>query len=438
MSKENKKIISQLFCVIMKFSKSFLLKNTTYSSYKDYRRALLLAQLSLLDFCVVVFYIIVDSISYDYGGIVAYVIVCIACSIVFLINRAGHFKIANIIFLSSIVAVLYFFTSNDLYRNGTSNYLIFYTLMTLTLCGYEQIRLGLFFCALALVVFYLAYFVNSPAVIEHNPPPQSYINFSFFVNFIVAVVSCVLLVFFLLNVNNKIEKDLSLNNQLLIKTNKELDRFVYSASHDLQAPLSSMLGLIEVAQRSADPKEIQHCLSLMKVRIGDLNLFIKEIIDYSRNVKQEIRIENFNVYELVKEVVDGLKFGNGLDKITIRYFISNDLNVTSDRARIKVILSNLIGNAFKYKNIYNAEPTVIIRVGVVDHHLKIEIEDNGIGIEEKHLTKIFEMFYRASERSQGSGLGLYIVKETVDKLNGSINVKSVYGQGSVFSVEIPV
>jgi signal transduction histidine kinase len=75
---------------------------------------------------------------------------------------------------------------------------------------------------------------------------------------------------------------------------------------------------------------------------------------------------------------------------------------------------------------------------VTGHQLKIQIEDNGIGISDEHLPKIFEMFYRASEKSQGSGLGLYIVKETLDKLGGSIQVKSTHGHGSIFSLEVPV
>jgi len=421
----------------MKFGKSFLLKEIAFASYKDFRRAVLLGELSLLCFCVGIFYIGVDYFSAINGGYHGYIGMSVVCALVFFINRSGKFKIASIIFLTLLAGLLYFFCDNDTARNGTSNYLIIYTLVVFTICGQEEMRLGLFFCGVALLVFYLAYYVDLPPLVERVNLPQSYIKTSFGINFIVTVIMCSMLLFFLLNVNKKIEKDLSLNNQLLTKTNKELDRFVYSASHDLQAPLSSILGLIEIC-RNGSPEEIQHCLSLMKMRIGDLNLFIKEIIDYSRNVKQEVRIENFNINELIKEVVDGLRFGNGLDKMTVHYFIPNELNVLCDKSRIKVILSNLIGNAFKYKNPHSAEPTVMIKVRIADNLLKIEIEDNGIGIEEKHLAKIFEMFYRASEKSQGSGLGLYIVKETVDKLNGSVEVKSVYGQGSVFSVAVPI
>ena len=127
-----------------------------------------------------------------------------------------------------------------------------------------------------------------------------------------------------------------------------------------------------------------------------------------------------------------------MEKIHINYSISKELRITTDRARIKVVLNNLIGNALKYSNPYHEEPTVSVKAGMTSHHSKIQIEDNGIGISAEHLPKIFEMFYRASEKSQGSGLGLYIVKETLDKLQGNIHVKSTYGHGSVFSIEVPV
>ncbi|MGC4022745.1 MAG: HAMP domain-containing sensor histidine kinase [Cyclobacteriaceae bacterium] len=176
----------------------------------------------------------------------------------------------------------------------------------------------------------------------------------------------------------------------------------------------------------------------MKARVADLDSFIKEIIDYSRNARQEVRLENFNLYELVEEVAEGLKFGNGMEKILIQYSIPQNLNVTTDRSRLKVVLNNLIGNALKYSNPRHDEPTVFVKAGVDDKNLRVQIEDNGIGISDEHLPKIFEMFYRASEKSQGSGLGLYIVKETLDKLKGKIQVRSSHGHGSVFTVEVPV
>ncbi len=176
----------------------------------------------------------------------------------------------------------------------------------------------------------------------------------------------------------------------------------------------------------------------MKARVADLDSFIKDIIDYSRNTRQEIRVENFNLLTLAKEVTEGLKFGNGMEDIFIKYNINPEMMVTTDRSRLKVILNNLIGNALKYSNPYSNDRLVSIVGEVENKRLKIQVQDNGIGISDEHQPKIFEMFYRASEKSQGSGLGLYIVKETLEKLNGQISVDSKPGKGSEFKIEVPL
>ena len=119
---------------------------------------------------------------------------------------------------------------------------------------------------------------------------------------------CSLIFHFLLSINFHSENEILVKNDLLSKTNQELDRFVYSASHDLKAPLSSMLGLIEVAQRTDDPEEIKMCLGMMRGRINILDDFIREIIDYSRNARLELKKDKFSLLELTKEVVDGLLF----------------------------------------------------------------------------------------------------------------------------------
>lgn len=360
------------------------------------------------------------------------------CGIVFWINRLGKYQQANLIFLPALVFLIYVFADNDYDRTGVNTYFIVYSFIAMTLCGYEQIRTGLFFSCLAFFGFFAAYFLDLPPIIGDAPYSEIYINVSFITNFIVAMVVTLSLLFFLLDINYKTEQELSMNNQLLTKANRELDRFVYSASHDLRAPLSSLLGLIEISQRTDDVEEIKHCLKMMKMRVADLDSFIKDIIDYSRNTRQEVQKENFNLLELAKEVTDGLKFGTGMEEIFIKYEIDPSLNVVTDRGRLKVLFNNIIGNALKYSSRQKDDQLISIAANVDHKNLKVSIEDNGIGIAPEHQSKIFDMFYRASEQSKGSGLGLYIVKETLDKLNGKIEVSSSLGNGSTFRLEIPL
>jgi len=103
-----------------------------------------------------------------------------------------------------------------------------------------------------------------------------------------------------------------------------------------------------------------------------------------------------------------------------------------------VILNNLIGNAIKYHDPNKLSQYIKIDLMTDDNNINLSIEDNGIGIEDEHFTKIFTMFYRATERSKGSGLGLYIVNETVQKLGGLISFNSTFGAGTRFLLMIPI
>jgi signal transduction histidine kinase len=418
--------------------KGFFLKETTFSSRSVFKRAVLRAQLSLLGISVGIIYATIDNLNHLYVNIPFYLLMIFLCGIVFWINRIGKYQIANLIFLPALVFLIYIFADNDYSHTGVHIYFIVYSLVALTLCGYKEIRSGLFFSSLALFAFFAAYYVDLPPLITKTVYPEIYIKISFITNFIVSLIVTASLLFFLLDINYKTEQELSMNNQLLSKANRELDRFVYSASHDLRAPLSSLLGLIEIAQRTSDPEEIKYCLSMMKVRVADLDSFIKDIIDYSRNTRREITHENFNLLELTKEVTDGLKFGSGMEDIFIKYEINPALTIVTDRSRLKVVFNNIIGNALKYSSPQKDDKLISIAANVEGKSLKVLIEDNGIGIAEEHQSKIFDMFYRASEKSQGSGLGLYIVKETLDKLNGKVEVSSSLGKGSKFRLEIPL
>ena len=134
----------------------------------------------------------------------------------------------------------------------------------------------------------------------------------------------------------------------------------------------------------------------------------------------------------MEEVIDTLKFDGQADKITFRVKIEDDFELTSDRIRLTVILSNLIGNAIKYHDLQKESP--YIEIGFLQDANSLYVEDNGQGVMPQHQQKIFNMFYRGSDRVTGSGLGLFITKEAVHKLGGNISLKSVYGEGSTFTV----
>jgi signal transduction histidine kinase len=140
---------------------------------------------------------------------------------------------------------------------------------------------------------------------------------------------------------------------------------------------------------------------------------------------------------IIQEIIEDLKFAEGMEQIYVRLDVSPNLEIVSDATRLKVILQNLIGNSFKYHDSQKQQQEVFIKAIREEGRVRIDIEDNGVGIPIEHQERIFEMFYRASEKSQGSGLGLYIVQETLARLKGSIQMKSTPGQGSQFRLFLP-
>jgi PAS domain S-box-containing protein len=227
-------------------------------------------------------------------------------------------------------------------------------------------------------------------------------------------------------------------NELLTKTNLELDRFVYSASHDLRSPLSSILGLINIAQKVTDPSEIETCLQLMQDQVNTLENFINEIQDYSRNSRKEIRLETIALDHFVTEIIESLKFSEKANRLWFECVIPNEIQLTTDTNRLRVILSNIIGNSIKYADLRKESPGITIESKMQNGVCILTVTDNGVGIADEHHSKIFDMFYRASESSKGSGLGLYIVKETLIKLGGEISFHSELGKGSTFEVKLPL
>lgn len=228
------------------------------------------------------------------------------------------------------------------------------------------------------------------------------------------------------------------SNEDLKKSNMELDRFVYSVSHDLRAPLSSMLGVLQLIQSDVTDPSVLSDLDLLEGSIKKLDGFILDILDYSKNSRLDIKKDIIIFDTMVADVLSHLKYmGAGNANIDIKVNINEGFIFYSDKSRIYIILNNLISNAIRYSNPAATHPFVEINIQTSASGATIAVKDNGIGISENNQSKIFDIFYRVSGNSIGSGLGLYIVKETVTKLHGNIKLVSSLGEGSEFIIHIP-
>lgn len=236
------------------------------------------------------------------------------------------------------------------------------------------------------------------------------------------------------------EKELRDQNKELKKINQELDNFVYSVSHNLRAPLTSVLGLLNLARhedRNRDGHFYQY-FQMMDQSILKLDETLKEIIDYSRNAREEIANKSVHVHHLITSSLEQFHYLPGFEKLKKTIAAPEDLTFRTDVHRLTVIVNNLISNAIKYGDEQKPEPTLTITASSgAENSLVLEIEDNGIGIKAECVGKIFNMFYRGTEKSTGAGLGLYIAKETVTRLRGKISVQSEFGSYTRFRVELP-
>jgi signal transduction histidine kinase len=232
------------------------------------------------------------------------------------------------------------------------------------------------------------------------------------------------------------EAKLMRQNEELKQVNDELDRFVYSVSHDLSAPLKSICGLVNISRITDDPQEHEHYLDSIEKSVHKLEVFISEILDYSRNERHDVVVEKIELRELCRAILDNLHYVSPSDTIRIDFEL-HEPELWQDKSRLKIILNNILTNAVIFQKKYpGAKPFIKIASIKTSDSFLIRVEDNGEGIKPEQQDKIFDMFYRGHEKAMGSGLGLYIAKKAVLKINGHISVKSEYGKGSVFEVQL--
>lgn len=230
---------------------------------------------------------------------------------------------------------------------------------------------------------------------------------------------------------------LAKQNETLTKINKELDSFVYSISHNLRAPLMSVLGLLDLALNESDGVVIHQYHEMMKSSVCKLDDTLKEILEYSRNARQGLVIGEIDFQKMINDNFERMQFMPGYERISKEIYIEGDSPFYSDQYRLSLILNNLISNAIKYSDSSKDSSFIHITINLLPDKVLLTFKDNGIGIDHSYIQKVFNMFFRATEKNEGAGLGLYIVKEAVEKLGGSIELDSQMGKGTVFRIQLP-
>jgi len=232
-------------------------------------------------------------------------------------------------------------------------------------------------------------------------------------------------------------KQLRLKIEDLEKTNNELNRFVYSVSHDLRAPIASVLGLVKVAQIDVDDQESLKLFDKVDQSVHKLDLLVNNIIDYYKNSKATEEFMEVDLDNLVEDVLNHLHSGDNRDQLNLQRSIDQNATFYGDYFRIRIVLSHLIANAIKFKKPDQEKATVDLKFAITAEQVNIVVKDHGVGILNEHVEQIFKMFFRSKDQMAGSGLGLYIVKEALSKMGGKIDVSSSPGEGAEFHIQIP-
>ena len=423
------------------------------SSYIDDKRNVLFSQ-----FCVIATISAIIQGTYDlidgYPMVMGIDLFIASILVVgYYLNEKRKHTLAKVLVFTSMNLILFSFAA--VVPKGVGMHLLFYPLV-----AFSFITLDFINRRYSYSLTFLSVILNAILVITKYQPygainlQPSDPTISFVINLLISLLLLGLGIDFMLKINHKAEVKLLENqrhtenlvieinekNLNLEKTNKELDQFVYSTSHDLRAPLASILGLInltELEKENVSPN-IRQYLDMMKDRVNNLDDFIQDIIDYSRNTRVEIALTDTDISELIEEVINNNRFLENAKKVEIIASVRITEKIKIDKTRVFRALNNLVSNAIKYNDLSKDNPKVQITASLDQNVLTLEVSDTGRGIRDDIKDKIFDMFFRGTDVADGSGLGLYIAKEMVEKMDGSIKFSSESGKGSIFTIELPI
>ena len=225
---------------------------------------------------------------------------------------------------------------------------------------------------------------------------------------------------------------------------QQKDDFIKMASHELKTPVTTIKGYVQLLKRTrkdSDDKFLVNSLNTIENQVNNLSVLIGDLLDISRmeNGYLLLNKHKFSLVELVTESIEDIKASEQSHEINFEMKHFADIEVFADKERLKQVLTNLLTNAIKYSPKANS---VNVELWVEDGQGIVSVEDFGIGMEASELGKIFERFYRVSGDDEktfpGFGIGLYIVKDIIQRLDGKIWVESEKNQGSKFYFSLPV
>ncbi len=230
---------------------------------------------------------------------------------------------------------------------------------------------------------------------------------------------------------------LARSNEALNRAYQELDKFAYSATHDIRGPILSNLGLLRIAKESESLEEVREMMTMMEESMVKLDEYIQGLHQYYNLRRGELEIAPIRFEDLLEDQLSFFALSLRDKNVEVETEVDQKEGFRNDPVYIKMILNNLLSNAIKYQRSEEPRKKVKVRVRVNRGWASIEVEDNGMGIAPEDQPLVYNLFYRTANQHQGSGFGLYQTREAVERIHGRLHLESRLGEGSLFRVEIP-
>ncbi len=236
----------------------------------------------------------------------------------------------------------------------------------------------------------------------------------------------------------QLEQTLRQKENELDKLKDELDKFIYSASHDIRSPISTLMGILNLMKLDTQGECTKDYIKMLETSTTKLDQFVRQLASYAHNHKKNIQDELIDFNTIISELLLGFKENHpNYNSVDVSISMDNKVSFYSDIERMKFILGNILKNGLDYCDQKKLTKIITVEIRTELEKVSIEVFDNGLGIASTQVDRVFDMFYRATSVSKGSGLGLFIARDTVIKLGGIITLNSSYGIGTTVKVEIP-
>jgi signal transduction histidine kinase len=233
-------------------------------------------------------------------------------------------------------------------------------------------------------------------------------------------------------------QQLALREEQLKDKTDELNSFFYRTTHDLKGPIASIIGLTRLAKKEPDENTMAMCFDKIETSASRLDNILLDFIKVMHIKERTPEVVPINFHTISDNIIQSIKYSTNRDIVNFHVWIEPGISFYSDENLFDSILYNLIANAVNYRKMHaDADPFVHVQVRSFGNGIMMKVSDNGVGIKKEIQSKIFNLFFRGSQDSKGTGLGLYILKNATAKLNGRVELESEINKGTTFTVYLP-